>query len=178
MGDEERGNFGALVAGGSRELVAKTNTLAKRGLELAEAILAGQFTIPQGERPASKQAAAEKGPNDRILCVMSLRDPVREIDKLTRLYESVADARREVGEEQVPFRTFADFVKGKMKKLRQGGSPEVVFRVALKGGNVNFTAWALKGVQEQANSKSEADKNKGTTTPMGDDADTYLKDAG
>jgi hypothetical protein len=89
-----------------------------------------------------------KRPEDRILNVSSFRDPVREIDKLTELYESLAEARREVGEETVPFHKFADLVKNQVKKLRQGGSPEVAFRVAVKDGKVNFTARALKGVKE------------------------------
>jgi hypothetical protein len=35
-----------------------------------------------------------------------------------------------------------------VNKLRQAGSPEVAFRVAVKDGKVNFTARALKGVVE------------------------------
>ena len=72
-------------------------------------------------------------------------DPVREIDKLTELYESLAEARREVGEEALPFHKFADLVKSQVKKLQQSGSPEVAFRVAVKDGKVSFTARALKG---------------------------------
>jgi hypothetical protein len=88
----------------------------------------------------------KKGPEDRILHVAAFRDPVREIDKLTDLYESVSEARREVGDAQVPFHKFAELVKTQVKKLRQTGSPEVAFRVAVKDGKVNFTARALKGV--------------------------------
>jgi len=89
-----------------------------------------------------------KGPEDRILRVSSFRDPVREIDKLTDLYESLAEARREVGEDAPPFHKFADLVKNQVKKLRQSGSAEVAFRVAVKDGKVSFTARALKGVNE------------------------------
>jgi len=35
-----------------------------------------------------------------------------------------------------------------VKKLRQSGSPEVAFRVAVKDGKVKLTARALKGVKE------------------------------
>ena len=90
----------------------------------------------------------EKGPEDRILHVAAFRDPVREIDKLTELYESLAEARRAVGEEAVPFHKFADLIKNQVKKLRNTGSPEVAFRVAVKDGKVNLTARALKGVKE------------------------------
>ena len=91
----------------------------------------------------------QKGPQDRILHVASFRDPVREIDKLTELYESVSEARREVGAEPVPFHKFAELVKNQVQKLRETGSPEVAFRVSVKGGKVNFTARALKGVKTE-----------------------------
>ena len=96
-----------------------------------------------------KRAAVEpktKLPEDRILRVSSFRDPVREIDKLTELYESLAEARREVGENAPPFHKFAELVKSQVKKLREAGSAEVAFRVAVKDGKVNFTARGLKGV--------------------------------
>ena len=48
----------------------------------------------------------------------------------------------------VPFHKFAELVKGQVSKLRQGGSPEVAFRVAVKDGKVSFTARALKGAKE------------------------------
>ena len=70
------------------------------------------------------------------------------MDKLHELYESLAEARREVGEEPVPFHKFADLVKRQVEKLRQSGSREVAFRVAVKDGKVSFTARALKGAKE------------------------------
>ena len=110
-----------------------------RGLRAREEGRPGPF--------AHKRAAADKkGPDDRILHVASFQDPVREIDKLADLYDSLSEARREVGQEQVPFHKFAELVKTQVKKLRQDGSPEVAFRVAVKDGKVNFTARALKGV--------------------------------
>jgi hypothetical protein len=114
-----------------------------RGLRAREEGRAGPF--------AQKRTVVEpekKGPEDRIVHVSSFRDPVREIDKLTDLYESLAEARREIGEEAPPFHKFAELVKGQVKKLRDGGSPEVAFRVAVKDGKVNFTARGLKGVKE------------------------------
>jgi hypothetical protein len=100
---------------------------------------------------ARKRAETEpprKGPEERVLHVAAFKDPVREIDKLTELYESLAVARREVGEDQVPFHKFADLVKAQVAKLRQNGSPEVAFRIAVKDGKVMFTARALKGTTE------------------------------
>ena len=98
---------------------------------------------PFGQKPAARQPD-QKGPEDRILHVAAFRDPMKEMDKLHELYESVAEARREVGEEPVPFHKFADLVKSQVKKLKAPGT-EVAFRVAVKDGKVNFTAKALKG---------------------------------
>jgi hypothetical protein len=92
--------------------------------------------------------AARKDPEYRVLHVAAFRDPIREIDKLTDLYESLSEARKEVGADQVPFHKFAELVKTQVKKLRAAGSPEVAFRVAVKDGKVNFTARALKGVKD------------------------------
>jgi hypothetical protein len=97
---------------------------------------------PFAQKP---REVVRKKPEDKVVHVASFRDPVREIDKLTELYDSLAEARREVGEETVPFHKFAEVVKGQVQKLRDAGSSEVAFRVAVKDGKVNFTARALKG---------------------------------
>jgi hypothetical protein len=111
-----------------------------RGLRAREEGRPGPFVHGQ---PRKESKAT--GPADRILYVASFRDPVREIDKLTDLYESLAEARREVGQEPVAFHRFADLVRAQVTKLRQAGSSEVAFRVAVKDGKVAFTARALKG---------------------------------
>ena len=59
--------------------------------------------------------------------------------------DSLAEARCESGEEAVPFHKFADLIKTQVAGLKEKGSPEVAFRVAVKDGKVNFTARALKG---------------------------------
>ena len=114
-----------------------------RGLRAREEGRPGPF----GQQRASKEPD-KKGPEDRILHVSAFRDPVREIDKLTELYESLAEARRDVGEAAPPFHKFADLVKNQVKKLKQAGTAEVAFRVAVKDGKVSFTARALKGAGE------------------------------
>jgi len=93
---------------------------------------------------AASTDAGKKGPEDRVFHAASFRDPVREIDKLTALYESLSEARSQLGEEQVPFHKFAELVKNQVKKLKDGGSEEVAFRVAVKDGKVNFTARGTK----------------------------------
>ena len=114
-----------------------------RGLRAREEGRPGPF----GRKPAAKEPEKKRA-DDRVLHVAAFKDPVREIDKLTELYESLAEARREVGEEAPPFHKFADLVKSQVKKLKQGGSPEIAFRVAVKDGKVSFTARALKGSDE------------------------------
>jgi hypothetical protein len=111
-----------------------------RGLRAREEGRPGPFVRGRARTPA-----ADKGPSDRILFVASFQDPVHEIDKLTDLYESLAEARREVGQEPVAFHRFADLVRAQVTKLRQTGSSEVAFRVAVKNGKVAFTARALRG---------------------------------
>jgi hypothetical protein len=113
-----------------------------RGMRAREEGRPGPLAQKRAVKPEVKRA------EDRIVHVSAFRDPVREMDKLTELYESLAEARREVGMDPVPFHKFADIVKSQVKKLRQTGSPEVAFRVAVKGGKVNFTARALKGVSD------------------------------
>ena len=114
-----------------------------RGMRAREEGRPGPFAHTRAAKETPK-----KGPEDHILYVASFRDPVREIDKLTDLYESLAEARREVGADPVPFHKFAELVKNQVQKLRDTGSAEVAFRVAVKDGKVNFTARALKGVKE------------------------------
>lgn len=91
---------------------------------------------------------AKKSPEPRVLYVASFHDPIRQIEKLTELYDRLADAKQEMGEAMVPFHKFAELVKDQVMKLRHAGGAEVAFRVALKDGKVKFTARALKGVKE------------------------------
>jgi hypothetical protein len=94
---------------------------------------------------APPKAEAPKRAADRILHVAAFSDPLREMDKLQDLYESVSEARREVGAEVVPFHRFADLVKTQVERMKGGGGHEVAFRVAVKDGKVSFTARALRG---------------------------------
>jgi hypothetical protein len=155
---ETRARVAAIVKQYDRAYIANTgdrfrfHTLQSRYAAFIDLWDRGQRAREEGRSgpfPAQRPKEPEKkGPEDRILHVASFHDPVREIDKLTDLYESLAEARREVGEEQVPFHKFAELVKGQVKKLRDSGTPEVAFRVAVKNGKVNFTARALKGAKD------------------------------
>jgi hypothetical protein len=91
--------------------------------------------------PVKQPARSE----DRILHVAAFRDPMKEMDKLQELYDTLRDARQELGEENVPFHKFAELVKSQVAKLKKDGAPEVAFRVAVKDGKLTFTAKGLKG---------------------------------
>jgi hypothetical protein len=75
------------------------------------------------------------------------------MDKLHDLYESLVEARREVGDDAIPFHKFADLLKSQVKKLGHTGSSDVAFRVAVQDGKVKFTARAMKGVTRDDSSK-------------------------
>jgi hypothetical protein len=70
------------------------------------------------------------------------------MDKLHDLYDSLTEARREAGQDAIPFHKFADLIKTQVSGLKEKGSPEVAFRVAMKDGKVNFTARVLKGIKK------------------------------
>jgi hypothetical protein len=112
-----------------------------RGLRAREEGRPGPFAQPRKTEPVRPAR-----PQDRILHVTTFSDPLQEMDKLHDLYESLAEARRDVGQDQIPFHKFADLIKTQVGSLKASGSPEVAFRVAVKDGKVNFTARALKGV--------------------------------
>ena len=109
-----------------------------RGLRAREEGRAGPFAHRR-----TTSVDVQKRPEDKVLGVAAFRDPTKEMDKLRELYESVAEARKAVGDEPVPFHRFADLVKSQVKKLKAPGT-EVTFRVAVKDGKVNFTAKAVK----------------------------------
>lgn len=115
-----------------------------RGQRAREEGRAGPFAQPAPRKPAKKP----EEPESRILYVTAFRDPMREMDKLHSLYDSLMDARRQAGEDVVPFHRFAALVKDQVGKAREAGSPEVAFRVAMRDGKVNFTVRGLKGVEE------------------------------
>jgi hypothetical protein len=114
-----------------------------RGLRAREEGRRGPFAPP---RPVTQERT--KTPDDRILRVTTFRDPARETDKLQELYESLAEARREAGQDPIPFHKFRELVKSQVDAFKERGTSEVAFRIAVKSGKVAFTARALKGAQQ------------------------------
>ena len=116
-----------------------------RGLRAREEGRPGPFAQ---QRPVVVDEKAKR-PADRILHVTTFNDPLREMDKLQDLYESLVEARREVGEDAIPFHKFADLIKKQVGTFKEKGTGEVAFRVAVKHGKVAFTARAMKGTEDE-----------------------------
>jgi hypothetical protein len=116
-----------------------------RGLRAREEGRPGPFMHAQ---PAKAAPAKPDRAESKVLHVTAFKDPMHEMDKLHSLYDTLMDARRQTGGDVVPFHRFAALVKDQVTKLRDSGSPEVAFRVALKDGKVNFTVRGLKGSGE------------------------------
>jgi hypothetical protein len=122
-----------------------------RGLRSREEGRPGPFAQPL-PKAASKKPSPAAG---KVLSVTAFTDPVREMDKLHTLYDSLMDARKQHGEDVVPFHKFAALVRSQVTKLRDEGSPEVAFRVAVKDGKVAFTVRPMKEKQEKSTDAKE-----------------------
>ena len=114
-----------------------------RGLRAREEGRPGPFPVQRTDKPE-----APRRPQDRILHVTTFQDPMREMDRLQDLYESLVEARRESGLDAVPFHKFAELVKSQVTKLRSSAGSPVAFRVMVKDGKVSFTARPMKGGKE------------------------------
>src|SRR3954466_6735712 len=115
-----------------------------RGLRSREEGRAGPFA-----QPPPREVPQPKPPDTKLVHVAAFQDPMREMDKLHTLYDSLMDARREAGDDVVPFHRFAPLVKDQVTKVKNTGVPEVAFRVAMVDGKVNFTVRGLKGDGEE-----------------------------
>jgi len=91
-------------------------------------------------------AEESRRPADRILHVATFSDLAGEQDKLRDLYHAVVDGRRELGSTQPPFHRFAELVKNQIADMRQDGTHDVAFRVAIADGKLTFTARGLAGL--------------------------------
>ena len=125
--------------------LAKASGLWDRGLRAREEGRPGPFAQP---RPVEEKPKPSKR-EDRVLHVTTFEDPLKEMEKVHRLYDNLAEARRESGQEAIPFHKFADLIKTQVNALKEKGSPEVAFRVAVKDGKVAFTARGLKGKSDK-----------------------------
>jgi hypothetical protein len=114
-----------------------------RGLRSREEGRPGPF--PQ--RPPAEVKKEPAKAENKVLFAASFKDPMKEMDKLHELYDTLRDARAQMGEQNIPFHKFTELVKSQVSKLKKEGAPEVAFRVSVKDGKLNFTARGLKGAK-------------------------------
>ena len=91
--------------------------------------------------------ATEQDPNarrDRVVHVAVVHD-AKDETTLDTLYESLAEARRDVGAPEVPFHKFAHVVTSEVERLRAAGNADVMLRVTIKDGKAHLTARPSKG---------------------------------
>jgi hypothetical protein len=130
----ERFKFGTL-----QSRFATLVELWDRGLRAREEGRPGPFAQP---RPVEPRTARSE--DDRILHVTTLKDPLREMDKLHDLYDRLVEARRDAGQQAIPFTRFAELVKTQVSSLKEKGTGEVALRVAVRSGKLALTARPLK----------------------------------
>jgi hypothetical protein len=118
-----------------------------RGTRAREEGRPSPFRSPPREEPRREEPPEPEPPSrDRVFRVETVSDPGADRAKLLALYESLVEARKASGsDEPVPFHRFAQMVTNQVNKLRESGSQEVSFRVAVKDNKVTFTAQGKKG---------------------------------
>jgi len=110
-----------------------------RGLRSREEGRQGVFGAAPPRAPPAPPRQDQK-----VVHVTAFQDPMREMDKVHALYDSLMDARREAGDDVVPFHRFAALVKDQVSKVKSGGAEQVAFRVTVAEGKVNFTVRGMK----------------------------------
>lgn len=113
-----------------------------RGLRAREEGRAGPFAQP---RSIVERAAPSR---DRVVAVVTLSDPAREPAKVQTLFEDLVIARREAGQDAIPFQRFAEMIDRQVSGFREKGCAEVAFLVTLKDGRVALTARPRRGAGE------------------------------
>ena len=95
---------------------------------------------PFAQPPPKVEAAEGEGRSSKIVHVTSFQDPMREMDKLHTLYDSLMDARARGGRRGGAVSPLRRAGQGPGREsARATGVPEVAFRVAMIDGKVNFT---------------------------------------
>ncbi|HTV03139.1 MAG TPA: MXAN_5187 C-terminal domain-containing protein [Luteitalea sp.] len=105
-------------------------------------------TSPFQRAPSEPATAA---PRDDVLHATRLDDPASQSERLHDLYDAVMDARRQDGQDVVPFHKFATLVREQVRSLHERHpGDQVWFRVTRRDGKVNLSARAVKDGDEDA----------------------------
>ena len=115
-----------------------------RALRAKEEGRPGPFAQPPA-KPAAPAAPRRDSQGRARDGVQGSRARDRQAARALRLVDGCA---AHAGDEVVPFHKFAALVSSQVSKLRQHGSAEVAFRVAVKEGKVNFTVRGMKGAKD------------------------------
>ena len=115
-----------------------------RGLRAREEGRPGPFAQP---RPTESRPARSE--DDRVLHVTTLKDPMREMDKLHALYDQLVEARKGAGKAAMPFHQFAELVKTQVSSIKGKGGEEVALRVSVKSGKLALTAKPMKADRKE-----------------------------
>ena len=97
---------------------------------------------PKTPRAARADRDTTSPARPRVVAVASIRDPAKDTDRLRALYEQLSTARKETGEQPLPYDRFAQVVRAQVNKL--GGTGAVSFRVTVQSGKVTLAAKAAK----------------------------------
>jgi hypothetical protein len=97
--------------------------------------------------PAARREPAPAGEPDRVLHDAEIADAA-QMDRVEELYTALVDARRDCGQQPLPFHRFAQIVREQLQQFHEDGAVDVRFRVAVREGKVRLTARARKTVEE------------------------------
>jgi hypothetical protein len=111
-----------------------------RGQRAREEGRPGPFAQQRPQEPKTTRTKVE----EKTLHVTTLKDPMRELDKLHDLYDRLVEARGQSAKQSMPFHKFAEMVKTQVSSMKEKGSGEVALRVATRNGKLAVTARAVK----------------------------------
>jgi hypothetical protein len=126
---------------GAREMTAMPEPVVSRPGRAGEGTEAAEAEAPVAVGAAAGRAHRH---HDRVVGVTSFKDPGAEGDRVQELFERLAQAKKDAGEQPVAFDKFRELVRSQVTKLG-GDGQEVAFRVAFKNGRVQLTAKMVKG---------------------------------
>jgi hypothetical protein len=129
--------------------------LWERAMRAKEDGRSSPFSPGAEQRSVSPDEQAR--PADRVVHVATVHG--RDETALDELYESLAQARREVGASEVPFQKFARVVTSELDRLRSAGSADVTFRVTIKEGKAHLTARSQRTAEDAASVSEDEGKS-------------------